>query len=387
MYASENSAVNGRLTRMVMRTTTGNEDDGPRETKAMASCGRWIASTFSITATEFKDRKDQDLGMGLGEHAFGGVITDFIVARAKKPEEGTDGNEERQASEGSGGGKRHANLKEEQSLPVSFVVRRPRPLILAILFFLTFLGVELSVAREPVMGFAMLRQKIPVPVRLQFLGVSVQLLRVLFLSDVVPVHMRRAPPDAEPCYDVHGRRVCDLDDATHWTLQEHQSNIWDLPFRWRRIISLMHKDSETIQSWFSIIPLGFGNAVVLQTMMIALFANLPESRMAVGTGFGQLSQGIGQVGGVAFSSVIFNISLHRRMPSLATVDNENPPLQRDRSPTGAGTAARRAGLIRYRAESSYSRTPLKKIAKSRRTVGMTVTLEALGHSVHRESQQ
>jgi hypothetical protein len=36
--------------------------------------------------------------MGLGE-PFGGVITDFIVARAKKPEEGTDQNEERQASE------------------------------------------------------------------------------------------------------------------------------------------------------------------------------------------------------------------------------------------------------------------------------------------------
>jgi hypothetical protein len=44
------------------------------------------------------------------------------------------------------------------------VVRRPRPLILAILFFLIFLGVELFVAREPVMGLAMFRQKIPVPV-------------------------------------------------------------------------------------------------------------------------------------------------------------------------------------------------------------------------------
>jgi hypothetical protein len=37
LYASENSAANGGFTRVVMRTTTGNEDDGPRGMKTMAS--------------------------------------------------------------------------------------------------------------------------------------------------------------------------------------------------------------------------------------------------------------------------------------------------------------------------------------------------------------
>ena len=100
------------------------------------------------------------------------------------------------------------------------------------------------------------------------------------------------------------------------------------------------------------IPAGFGNAVVLQTMLskhpvlhyshiansrtVALLAHLPressmphicvvltpdntetEDAMAVGTGFGQLFRGIGQVGGVAISSALFqsilNVELHKRI--------------------------------------------------------------------------
>ncbi|KAF9063647.1 hypothetical protein BDP27DRAFT_1384898 [Rhodocollybia butyracea] len=47
--------------------------------------------------------------------------------------------------------------------------------------------------------------------------------------------------------------------------------------------------------------MGFGNAVVLQTML--------KSHMAVGAGFGQFFRGIGQVGGVAISSAIFQSKL------------------------------------------------------------------------------
>ncbi|KAJ7119147.1 hypothetical protein C8R44DRAFT_625210, partial [Mycena epipterygia] len=57
------------------------------------------------------------------------------------------------------------------------------------------------------------------------------------------------------------------------------------------------------------IPLGFGNAVVLQTNLIALLAHLPESQMPVGTGFARLFRGIGQVGGVAISSALFQAQL------------------------------------------------------------------------------
>ncbi|PSR72113.1 hypothetical protein PHLCEN_2v12028 [Hermanssonia centrifuga] len=52
-------------------------------------------------------------------------------------------------------------------------------------------------------------------------------------------------------------------------------------------------------------------------MLIALLAHLPNSAIAVGTGFGQLFRGIGQVGGVAISAAIFqsvlNVELHKRI--------------------------------------------------------------------------
>ena len=44
---------------------------------------------------------------------------------------------------------------------------------------------------------------------------------------------------------------------------------------------------------------------------------IPESAIAVGTGFGQLFRGIGQVGGVAISAALFqtvlNAELHKRI--------------------------------------------------------------------------
>ncbi|KAJ3858440.1 hypothetical protein EV359DRAFT_87740 [Lentinula novae-zelandiae] len=75
------------------------------------------------------------------------------------------------------------------------------------------------------------------------------------------------------------------------------------------LISQIHENSGWLQSWFSIIPMGFGNTVALQTMLIALLAHIPESHMAIGTGFGQLFRGIGQVGGVAISAAIFQWKL------------------------------------------------------------------------------
>ncbi|KIY68361.1 vacuolar amino acid permease [Cylindrobasidium torrendii FP15055 ss-10] len=73
----------------------------------------------------------------------------------------------------------------------------------------------------------------------------------------------------------------------------------------RSMLGQRPEDVDWVRSWLSIIPLGFGNAVVLQTMLIALLAHLPTSQMAVGTAFGQLFRGIGQVGGVAIASAMF----------------------------------------------------------------------------------
>jgi len=57
------------------------------------------------------------------------------------------------------------------------------------------------------------------------------------------------------------------------------------------LMTQMKVDSHPAHLWLSIMPLGFGNAVVLQTMFIALVSNLPESQMAIGTGFAQLLRG------------------------------------------------------------------------------------------------
>ncbi|KXN83412.1 Multidrug resistance protein fnx1, partial [Leucoagaricus sp. SymC.cos] len=90
------------------------------------------------------------------------------------------------------------------------------------------------------------------------------------------------------------------------------------PFIGATAICFINKDSGFLQSWFSIIPLGFGNAVVLQTMFIALLVHIPESHVAIGTGFNTFFRGIGQVGGVAISSAIFQSKLEYELRSRIT---------------------------------------------------------------------
>jgi len=91
-----------------------------------------------------------------------------------------------------------------------------------------------------------------------------------------------------------------------------------LPFIGATLIASMNKDSSPLLTWLAIIPLGFGNAIVLQTMLIALLVRLSASQMAVGTGFGQLWRGIGQVGGVAVSSAVFQSKLDTELRKYIT---------------------------------------------------------------------
>ncbi|KAJ7599317.1 hypothetical protein C8J56DRAFT_187283 [Mycena floridula] len=54
------------------------------------------------------------------------------------------------------------------------------------------------------------------------------------------------------------------------------------------------RENSSQHLWLSIVPLGFGNSVVLQTIYIAPVANLPGEDMAVGTGFAQLVRSLGK---------------------------------------------------------------------------------------------
>ncbi|KAI0093946.1 major facilitator superfamily domain-containing protein [Irpex rosettiformis] len=90
-----------------------------------------------------------------------------------------------------------------------------------------------------------------------------------------------------------------------------------LPFISTLMIASMKENSHPLLLWLGIFPLGFGNAVVLQTMLIALLAHLPVSALAEATGFSQFWRSVGQVAGVGLSSAMFqstlNTALHQRI--------------------------------------------------------------------------
>ncbi|KAJ6630409.1 major facilitator superfamily domain-containing protein [Mycena sp. CBHHK59/15] len=192
------------------------------------------------------------------------------------------------------------------------------PLVLAIVFFFSFLFVEIFVALEPVMAPFMLRQKIPVLVSASNFLVGMCNFSVTYFF---PMWFQTVTLQSASTAGLHlmpnSVSMSTGSLFAGWVM--HRTGRYKtlnmifgiFPFIGAVLISNLQEDSGPIQSWLSscVIPLGFGNAVVLQTMLIALLAYLPESHMAVGTGFGQLFRGIGQVSGVAVSSALFQSRL------------------------------------------------------------------------------
>ncbi|KAJ6500868.1 major facilitator superfamily domain-containing protein [Mycena sanguinolenta] len=207
------------------------------------------------------------------------------------------------------------STRYNESLPWSDA-RVIAPLTLGIVFFLSFLVVELFIAPEPVMAPAMLRQKIPVLVSMSNFLVGACNFSVTYFF---PMWFQVVTLESASTAGLHlmPNSVSMSTGSVFAGWMMHRTGRFKMlnltfgifPSIGATLISFMREDSGPIQSWLSIIPLGFGNAVVLQTMLIALLANLPESHMAVGTGFGQLFRGMGQVGGVAISSAIFQSRL------------------------------------------------------------------------------
>ncbi|PCH38509.1 vacuolar amino acid permease [Wolfiporia cocos MD-104 SS10] len=201
------------------------------------------------------------------------------------------------------------------------------PLTLAGVFAVIFVVFELCIAPEPVLAPILLRQKIPVLVGISNFLVSMCNFTVMYnfptwFQTVLLTSASEAGAHLIP----NGISISCGSLFAGWVMHrtgkyKRLNLIFGLfPFAAAILISLMREDSPPAQLWLSIIPLGFGNAVVLQTMLIALLAHLPESSMAVGTGFGQLFRGIGQVGGVAISAALFqtmlNSELHKRIHGL-----------------------------------------------------------------------
>lgn len=199
------------------------------------------------------------------------------------------------------------------------------------IFAFAFVLLEFFVAPEPVLAPHLLKQKIPVLIGMSNFLVALCNFTVMYYF---PMWFQTVMKTKASVAGLHllpnsismsmGSLFAGL--MMHATGRYKMINLifGAFPFLGACLIYLIHKDSGPIQSWFSIIPLGFGNGVVLQTMLIALLVHIPENQMAVGTGFSQLFRGVGQVGGVAISSAIFQSNLETQLRrQIHTPDSED----------------------------------------------------------------
>ncbi|KAI6111388.1 major facilitator superfamily domain-containing protein [Pisolithus sp. B1] len=185
--------------------------------------------------------------------------------------------------------------------------------VLGIAFMVAFILVELCVSPEPVLAPILLRQKVPV-----IIGVSNFLVAMCNFSVMYffPMWFQTVALTSTSTAGLHllpnsMAMSCGSFYMMHRTGRYKMINIMFgfFPFVGSLLITFIRENSGPLQSWLSIIPLGFGNAVVLQTTLVALLAHLPDNLMAVGTGFGQVFRGLGQVSGVAVSSALFQSKL------------------------------------------------------------------------------
>ncbi|KAF9494438.1 MFS general substrate transporter [Pleurotus eryngii] len=200
--------------------------------------------------------------------------------------------------------------------------------VVASVFAVLFLVVELFIAPEPVLAPSLLRQKIPVLVGMSNFLVATCNFSVMYFFPMwfQTVMLTSASTAGLHLFPNSISMSIGSMFAGWWMHRTGRYKFINItfgacPFIATVLITRMQESSGPLQLWLSIIPLGFGNAVVLQTVLIALLAHLPESQMAIGTGFGQLFRGIGQVGGVAVSSAIFQQRLDSELRARITGPN------------------------------------------------------------------
>ncbi|KAG2131250.1 major facilitator superfamily domain-containing protein [Suillus bovinus] len=196
------------------------------------------------------------------------------------------------------------------------------PLALACIFAVVFIWVELLVTPEPIMAPFLFKHKIPVLVSANNFLVSLCNFSVMYFF---PMWFQTVALTSASTAGLHlmPNSVCMSTGSLFAGWIMHRTGKYKLlniifgffPFIGITLITLMREDSGPLQMWLSIIPFGFGNAIVLQTTLVALLAHLPEGSMAVGTGFCQLFRGVGQVGGVAISSALFQYKLDYELRS------------------------------------------------------------------------
>ncbi|KAH8992189.1 vacuolar amino acid permease [Lactarius akahatsu] len=200
-----------------------------------------------------------------------------------------------------------ARYNDEQPWEASGVIL---PLALSVVSLIAFVLVELCVASEPMLAPFLLKQKMPVLNGLSTFFVANCTFTIMYFfpmwfQTVAMTSASTAGSISMSCGSMFAGWM------VHRTGKYKLLNLifGAFPFLAASFITQIREDSGPAQLWFSIIPLGFGNAVVLQTMLVALLAHLPRSQMAVGTGFVQLFRGLGQVSGVGVASALFQHTL------------------------------------------------------------------------------
>ncbi|KAI0045780.1 MFS general substrate transporter [Auriscalpium vulgare] len=194
------------------------------------------------------------------------------------------------------------------------------PLALSVVFLIAFVLFELLIAAEPMLAPYMLKEKIPVLVGISNYLVATCNFAVMYFFPMWFQTVKLTNASTAGLHLLPNSVSMSVGSMfagwmMHRTGKYKMINLifGTFPFAAAVLITLMREDSGPVQLWLSIIPLGFGNAVVLQTMLIALLAHLPNSAMAVGTGFAQVFRGMGQVSGVGVASAIFQYTLDREL--------------------------------------------------------------------------
>ncbi|KAG9309209.1 vacuolar amino acid permease [Chiua virens] len=229
------------------------------------------------------------------------------------------------------------------------------PLALTCIFFVAFILVEVLVAPEPVLAPSLLKQRVPVLVgasnvlvglcnfaTMYFFPMWFQTVAMTSASVAGKILIFGVSSIIVTIIGLHllPYSVCMSVGSLFSGWMMHRTGKYKMinlifgtfPFIGTVLIAFIDKNSGPLQTWFSIVPLGFGNAVVLQTT--TTHVRCTESSMAVGTGFGQVFRGIGnlrwlpslltslnvfigQMSGVAVSSALFqsklNAELHARI--------------------------------------------------------------------------
>ncbi|KAG9013303.1 hypothetical protein FRB93_000826 [Tulasnella sp. JGI-2019a] len=206
-----------------------------------------------------------------------------------------------------------------------------------IILLIAFTLIELLLAKEPVLAPSLLRLRVPVLVGISNMLIAISNFSVHYYVPMWFEIVQRTTVTTAGLYIMPNSISMSFGSLFSGWMMHHTGKYKTLEVTFGILPTLaaitlvrLKTNSWTITQWLMIIPLGFGNAVVLQTTLIALMASIPPSMLAVGTGFAQLFRGIGQVSGVAVSSAVFQTLLDRELRIRLTGDGSDELIQKIR---------------------------------------------------------